>query len=664
MRNTIAAALAAATLAALAPMEALAGSEPYPAVIGSASGSGRVRVYENAASGSPSPTQFFAFASSFNSEWEMSSALVDNDTTRDLVVSYTAFGCYPEVRAYSGTTGELIAAVVADTELSDGTVSARLARVGTNGVLLVGKGGAAPSLRIIPLPGSAASPVTITLPAAYSLGVQFATGRIASGRDAVATVPRFNPDNECRVFDMANGDLIRTITLAGGSPLSSMSVEMADVRTSALGSEVIVATAGTDAEVRVYSLDDVQLSQTSLGTDTLFAVRAVGVPTGEGPSGGSRVLVFGDGNFGTDSQVYSVDPVASTATAANTGQFANFPGLRGALGPVDAGSGQADLWIGAPAGFEAQVQRTTQAYANVGTGFFAFDTNYSGGVTVAVEDVEGSGAAEIITGAGAGAPPIVRIFSNTNPPRLVRQFLAYPPSFRGGVRVATGDLDGDGKAEIVTGPASGGVASVNVFNPAGETLAGFLAMPVEFQGGVNVAVGDVAGDGAPEIVVTPNAPGRATQGRIFRTDGTLVTEFQFASAALDAAVTIAVGDVDGDGKDDIVAGARDGANTTGVRVFRGKELPDSGDLIASFAPFAPDVTLAANVGLSRTGDAGEFARIIVGGSGPGTQVRVFSGGGSFLQEFNTFSAGTTLGVNPGTIRIGTEAPPQSSWVVR
>lgn len=660
------AALAAATLAGIFAAEARAGDPSYPAVVGRASGAGDVRIYANAQPPSAPAVEFVAFASSFNGDWEMCSALVDNDTTRDLVVSYTSFGAYPELRAYSGTTGDLIAADIVDAAPSDGTVSARYARIGGATRKVIGKGGAAPSLRVVAAGTDASAPVSIPLPSSYEYGVQFAVARdTTSSRDVAVTVPKFAEETAFRVYNLADGTLIGSFPLAGGTALSAMSIDLADVLASNAGPEVIVATAGPSAQVRVYSLGGTLLGTVPLGTSSLFAVRAVGVPTGEGPSGASRVLVFGDGNFGSDPQVYEVNLSAGTATPANTGQFANFPGLRGALGPVNGGSGQADLWIGSPLGFEAQVQRTTQAYANVGTGYFAFDTNYRGGVTVSVEDVEGSGAPEIVAGAGAGAPPIVRIFANENPPRLIRQFLAYPASFRGGVRVATGDLDGDGVAEIVTGPASNGVALVSVFNAAGDTLASFIAMPIEYQGGVNVAVGDVAGDGAPEIVVTPNAPGRSTQGRIFRTDGTLVTEFQFASAGFDAAVTVAIGDVNGDGKGDIIAGARNGQETTGVRIFRGKEMPDSGDLLASFAPFPAQVTLAANVGFSgnRIGETGAPVRILVGEGGPSTAMRVFDASGNFRQSITTFGGSSTAGVNAGTWRIRAEAPPQSNWVV-
>ena len=86
-------------------------------------------------------------------------------------------------------------------------------------------------------------------------------------------------------------------------------------------------------------------------------------------------------------------------------------------------------------------------------GFMAYDERFAGGVNVAVADVDGDGEAEIITGAGAGGGPHVRVFTGSG--RLIREFMAYTPTFHGGVNVAGADLVGDSDAEIVTGAGSG-----------------------------------------------------------------------------------------------------------------------------------------------------------------------------------------------------------------
>ena len=80
-------------------------------------------------------------------------------------------------------------------------------------------------------------------------------------------------------------------------------------------------------------------------------------------------------------------------------------------------------------------------------------------------------------------------------------FFAYDPSFRGGVNVAMADLNGDLRAEIITGPGIGGSPEVKVFSAKDFSLeAKFFAFSAESRGGVTVAAGDLDNDGKEEIV--------------------------------------------------------------------------------------------------------------------------------------------------------------------
>lgn len=75
------------------------------------------------------------------------------------------------------------------------------------------------------------------------------------------------------------------------------------------------------------------------------------------------------------------------------------------------------------------------------------------GVHVAAGDVDGDGLDDVITGPGVGGGPLVNVFSGANS-TLFLSFNAYAivGNFLGGVFVAAGDLNGDGTAEILTGP--------------------------------------------------------------------------------------------------------------------------------------------------------------------------------------------------------------------
>ena len=100
---------------------------------------------------------------------------------------------------------------------------------------------------------------------------------------------------------------------------------------------------------------------------------------------------------------------------------------------------------------------------------------------------------------GNASLPFVHIV-NAGTGQLVSRFLAYEQSYRGGVRVATGDLNGDGIDEIITAPGRGHSPQVKVFDQSGNLLVSFLAFGRKFVGGVDVAIGDVNGDGKNDVV--------------------------------------------------------------------------------------------------------------------------------------------------------------------
>ncbi len=183
---------------------------------------------------------------------------------------------------------------------------------------------------------------------------------------------------------------------------------------------------------------------------------------------------------------------------------------------------------------------------------FPYGTQYANGVTLAVGDLDGDGKPEIVTGTGPGGGPHVRIFKADGTP--IGGFFAYDPRFRGGVNVAAGDLYGTGRPVIVTGEGPGGGPEVRVFSRFGKVLhPGFFAYDPRFRGGVNVAVGDVNGDGNMEII-TGAGPGGGPHVRIFNRYGAALGKGFFAGdPSSRTGVRVAVTDTDGDGTPEIAA---------------------------------------------------------------------------------------------------------------
>ncbi|MBI2410344.1 MAG: FG-GAP repeat protein [Candidatus Kerfeldbacteria bacterium] len=183
--------------------------------------------------------------------------------------------------------------------------------------------------------------------------------------------------------------------------------------------------------------------------------------------------------------------------------------------------------------------------------FAPYGTGYASGVNVAVGNLYGKKKQYIVTGS-AKKSGHVRIYTLKG--RLVNSgCFPYGNSYNSGVSVAMGDLNGDGKMEIVTGTGPGGGPQVRVLNRYCEVInPGFLAFSKDLRSGINIAVGDVDGNGKDEIIAAPGAGG-GPQVRIFRKSGKLVGGGFFAYKESDhSGIYVSTADVNNDGIDEIM----------------------------------------------------------------------------------------------------------------
>jgi hypothetical protein len=158
--------------------------------------------------------------------------------------------------------------------------------------------------------------------------------------------------------------------------------------------------------------------------------------------------------------------------------------------------------------------------------FAPYGNSFRGGVRVAVADLTNDGIAEIITAPGAGRDGLVKVFNLSGVEQEKFRIRPYPESFTGGVFVATGDVNGDGWIDVITSPGNGRASEIKVWknrfgvssaegDPIGnDPMESFLAFGSSFRGGATVAAGDLNGDGKAEIVVG-NGEGMSPTVRVF-----------------------------------------------------------------------------------------------------------------------------------------------------
>jgi len=304
--------------------------------------------------------------------------------------------------------------------------------------------------------------------------------------------------------------------------------------------------------------------------------------------------------------------------------------------------GRADLLVGAPGQRVGGRADQGQAYVLSGADgrlLLTFDNPIPqaeaafGAAVAGAGDVNGDGAPDLLVGA-----PEQDVGSRSNQGQafvfsgadasLLRTLDDPDPRSSGrlGSAVAgAGDVNGDGAPDLLVGNSFGAV--VLVFSGADGSVLRTLDRPppnARSFGRAVAGIGDVNGDGAPDLLVgAPNADagGEADQGRAFVFSGadasllrTLDLPFPQFGAHLGSAVG-AAGDVNGDGASDLLVGAPGRTVAGGVQgqafVFSGTDAsvlltldtptPDSsadfGDVVAGIGDVdgdgAPDFLVGA-----------------------------------------------------------------------
>lgn len=280
------------------------------------------------------------------------------------------------------------------------------------------------------------------------------------------------------------------------------------------------------------------------------------------------------------------------------------------------------------------------------------------GVKVAAGDIDGDGADEIISALWDGSGNRAWVVISRKDGAELASFMALQNEGRYGATVAAGDIDGDGRAEIAVGGGPGPLvpARVKIYKYGGGKVTDTGVNFIAFDGGygVNVAFGELDGDGQPELITTPgpnpDAKGGVKIWKIETVEGegrwSAVLDNTFSGMDSKYGATVASGDLDGDGIAEIILGAGPGPdNTAKVEIYRSNgKLYNAG---FSAGNWRYGVSVAAGDIL---GEDGKAEIVVMPGHGPknSSTVKVFNAGGAeYIEEIKAFE-----GVYGGNVAIG------------
>ncbi len=310
-----------------------------------------------------------------------------------------------------------------------------------------------------------------------------------------------------------------------------------------------------------------------------------------------------------------------------------------------ASSGSAGVIVGAQLNDSSHVKVFVDDTSVEQSSFFAYGGPTPFGVRVAGGDVNGDTISDIITGVAGGGLGHVKVFDGVTGAE-VRSFFAYAGGADNGMYVGAGRINADAVFDIITGVDSGPAAHVKVFDGATNAeIRSFFAYPLSFTGGVRVAGGDVNGDGFDDIITgAGNGGGGHVKAFDSVTNAELRSFFAFGSP-FSSGVFVAAGDVNGDSFAEIVVGTGEGV-APDLRVFDGA----SGLILASTTPYAPTFTGGVRVAVGDIDLDGDLEIITGPGNGGGGQVRIFDGATlnpvtSYLAFGSGYAGGVYVGAN-------------------
>jgi len=271
-----------------------------------------------------------------------------------------------------------------------------------------------------------------------------------------------------------------------------------------------------------------------------------------------------------------------------------------AIGDLD-GDGKPDLAVANSYSNTVSIFRNTSTSGSIAAGSFGAKVDFATGIqpiSVTIGDLDGDGKPDLAVANNSSTT--VSVFRNTSTSgSIAASSFAAKVDFTTGnnpYSVAIGDLDGDGKPDLAVANFSSNTVSVfRNTSTSGSIAAGSFAAKVDFTAGNNpysVAIGDLDGDGKPDLAVANGSSNRVSVFRNTSSSGSIgagsfAVKVDFATGIQPISVTI--GDMDGDGKPDLAV-ANNGSNTVSVL----RNTSTSGSIAAGSFGAKVDFTTGTN----------------------------------------------------------------------